>query len=323
MSDLLVHWAVFDDCRRLAQVDRQIDPLLREWVQSEREAGRLGAVSRGGSRTLAVVLPWARDRWPDASGDAPRKVAFVLGALTHASADRLMKPLMSRCAGADWNEIHHQMQGRPAVDTGPAEAEARAIQEISAYYEAHVFRQVYLSGAEEPFNRFLLADNATAPGRALEAFVRALFQRALLSCHTLDPDSDDVQGWLDRLFGAVQPLYLDVDLWVQVFQRPEPAKQERFLVETAFYRADDPAIRVARALQAGQPVGAAQVESALRAEANESRYGQALQTGVRYLRAASAFWRREIEWPELRVRLDAGRSPDETHPLTVPALATR
>ena len=44
MSDLLVHWAVFDDCRRLAQVDRQVDPLLREWVQSEREAGQpLGA----------------------------------------------------------------------------------------------------------------------------------------------------------------------------------------------------------------------------------------------------------------------------------------
>src|SRR5436190_13942936 len=170
VSDLLVHWAVYDDCRRLAQVDAQMSPLFREWMQSERDAGRLGAVTRGGSRTLGVVLPWARDRWPDESGDLPRKVAFVLGALAHASADRLMKPLMSLCADANWDEIHHQMQGRAAGDAERAEAEAGAVQEISAYYEAHVFRQVYLSGAEEPFNRFLLADNATAPGRALEEF---------------------------------------------------------------------------------------------------------------------------------------------------------
>ncbi|MBI3970744.1 MAG: hypothetical protein HY332_05595 [Chloroflexi bacterium] len=319
MSDLLVHWAVFDDCRRLAQVDGQIEPLFREWIQTEREAGRLGAVTRGGSRTLGVVLPWARDGWPNDRDDVPRKVAFVLGALAHASADRLMKPLMSLCAGADWNEIHHRMQGRLAGDADRAGDEAAAMQEISAYYEAHVFRQVYLGGDEEPFNRFLLAADTTATGRALEEFVRALFQRALLACHTLDPDSDDVQGWLDRLFTTVQPLYLDVDLWVRVFQNPDPAKVERFMVETAFYRADDPAIQVARALQAGRQVDDAYVQAALQPEANQSRYGQSLQTGIRYLRAASAFWRREIDLPQLRERLDARRSPDETHPLRIPA----
>ncbi len=79
---------------------------------------------------------------------------------------------------------------------------------LAAYYDTHVFRQVYLNGGAEPFNRFLVADNDTAPGQALEAFVRSLFQRALLSSHTIKPDFDDIDAWLDRLFGAVQSLKL-------------------------------------------------------------------------------------------------------------------
>lgn len=317
MSDLLVHWAVYDDCRRLAQHDGGMEPQLREWMQTEREVARLGAVSRGGGRAITVVLPWAREHWArqEEHPDLPRKVAFVLGALAHASADRAMKPLMSYCAGADWNTMHHVMQGRKGTQHEDAGAATAGVQEVSAYYEAHVFRHVYLGGQEEPFNRFLLAANDTAPGRALEEFVRALFQRALLACHTIAPDTDNVHQWLDRLFALVQPLYLDVDLWVRVFQRPDPAKQERYLVETAFYRAEDPAIRAARVLQRGDQVGVDQVRRALAPGANASRYGQALETGMRYLRAASAFWRGELDLPQFTEALDAGRPIEASYPL--------
>ena len=34
------------------------------------------------------------------------------------------------------------------------------------------------------------------------------FSRALLSSHTIKPDFDDIDVWLDRLFGAVQSLKL-------------------------------------------------------------------------------------------------------------------
>lgn len=318
MSDLLTHWAVFEDCRRLAQGDPAVEPLFRELMQTERDFARLGAITRGGNRWIPTILQWARGSWSDPArpAGAGRKVAFALGGLTHAACDRLMKPLLTYCAGADWNSAHHRMQGRPADSPGsPDEA---TIQEISAYYDTYVFRQVYLSGEEEPFNRFLLAANETAPGRALEEFVRALFQRALLSCHTIVPDQEHVLEWLDRLTRLLQPFYLDIDLWVHVFLSPDPARLERYMVETVFYRAADPAIQAARALQRGEEVSAAQVQRALAAGANESRYGQALETGVRYLRAASAFWRGDIDEPALKDALDFGKPDVQTHPLRIP-----
>ena len=118
----------------------------------------------------------------------------------------------------DWNEAHHRMQHGEIAPDSP-------IHDVSAYYDTHVFRKVYLAGQEEPFNRFLLADNVTEPGQALEEFVFALFQRALLASHTLAPDEDDLDGWLDNLIARVQPLYVDVRTFVRVWQGHLPDRR--------------------------------------------------------------------------------------------------
>ena len=271
MSDLLTHWAVYEDCRRLTPLAGGIEPLFGELIETEREYTRLGAITRGGNRWMTSILEHARDTWGQEE-QHPRlgqKVAFSLGGLTHQACDNLMNPLMKRRADSK--------------------------REISAYYDTHVFRQVYLTGGAEPFNRFLVADNDTAPGQALEAFVRSLFQRALLSSHTIKPDFDDVDAWLDRLFDAVQSLYIDINMYVDVFHQPDPDKVQRYGVETEFYRADDPAIQAARALQRGEKVSAEAAREALQEGANESHYAQALVLGITYLKTASAFWRREVE----------------------------
>lgn len=301
MSDLLTHWAVFDDCRRLAQHDPRTEPLFARLLDGERDAARLGALTRGGSRWVPAILARARERWSGTPEDPllAQKLAFALGGVTHFAADAVLKPLMSARAGADWNTTHRLMQGRAvSADT---RRDPDAIREISAYYDVHVFREVYLSGEEEPFSAFLLAANGTAPGQALEAFARALFQRALLSAHTLDPDRDDVDGWLDRLFARVQPLYVDIDRYVRVFERPDPEMARRFGVEDAFYRADDPLVRLARAAQRGKPAGADGLDAALADGVNLGGYGRALALGMARLRTASAYWRGEMgEPPDLR-----------------------
>jgi len=271
MSDLLTHWAAFEDCRRLAQLDDEIEPLFKELLEAEREAARLGAITRGGNRWMAGILERARDGWDERDEGLRRKVAFCLGGLTHQACDNRMKPLMK------------------------ARAPAHMKREISAYYDVHVFREVYLDGAEEPFHHFLVAHNDTTPGQALEAFMRSLFQRALLSSHTIKPDYSDIDGWLDRLFEAVQDLYIDINLYARVYREPDPAKVQAYGVETAFYRSDDPAIRAARALQRGAPVEAEEVRRALEVDANESGYAQAVALGLAYLRNASALWRRETD----------------------------
>ena len=165
----------------------------------------------------------------------------------------------------------------------------------------YVFRQVYLSGAEEPFNRFLMADNATTPGQALAEFANSLFQRALLASHTFAPDRENLDAWLDNLIAKVQPLYIGIEVYTEVFNHPDPVKMEKYQVETTFYHQNDPAIRLARAIQRGEAVSAASLEAALAQGANRSGYGRTLELGMGSLRIASAYWRGDSpELPDLR-----------------------
>lgn len=293
MSDLLTHWAVFDDTRRLAALDGSIEHLFHELMNSDPEYARLGAISRGGNRLMPAVLRDARARWPegDPDGSLRRRIAFVLGGLTHQACDNAMKPIFTSVAGSDWDQAHHAVQDqRPGAD-----AQYMVHNEISAYYDTHVFREVYLSGHEEPFSRFLLAGVEDEPERALEAFVRSLFQRALLSSHTLSPDPTDPIGWLDRLFAMTQELYVDVGLYVRVFQEPDEALVSRYHVTDRFYLADDPIIRVARSVHRTGSVPSGFQGEALAVDSNASGYGKALATSLAYLRNCSSFWRGETD----------------------------
>ena len=301
MSDLLTHWAVFEDLRRISQHDPAMDAQLAAILQEEREFARLGAISRGGTMFVPHILQSTRQQWDTASDPAMlrRKLAYALGGVTHFPTDHVLKPLMSELVQADWNDTQYVMQGRAAKKG--VHTDEDAVREISAYYDVHVFRKVYLAGQEEPFNRFLVADNPTAPGQALSEFVYALFQRALLASHTFDPDKQNLDAWLENLIAHVQPLYLNIEIYTRVFTQPDPHKMQQYQVETAFYLESDPAIRLARALQAGQSVSPAELEAALAENANRSGYGRTLELGMNALRKTSAYWRGETpDLPDLR-----------------------
>jgi hypothetical protein len=283
MSDLLTHWAVFDDCRRLAGADETICPALANAIDDQRETARLGALSRKGAIFVPEILKTLRKE-ADALPDDPRlqqKLAYALGAVTHYGADEVLKPLMSFRASADWHAAHLDMKaGRPAT----------SIREISAYYDTHVFRKVYLEGQAEPFDSTFLHPADSESVRALEAFVRSLFQRALLSCHTLAPDAGNIDAWLDRLLDTVQPLYVDIETYVRVFAEPEPEKLRQFGVTTVFYREDDPAVMLARGIQNNRAVTQEQINAGLDPQANHGGYGHAIALSMQRLREASAWW---------------------------------
>ena len=301
MSDLLTHWAVFEDLRRISQHDPLVDPQLAEIMQAEREFARLGAISRGGSMFVPHILQSARQQWEAAADPLllRRKLAYALGGVTHFPTDHVLKPLMSELVQADWNDTQYVMQGR--TTKSDIHTDENAIREISAYYDVHVFRKVYLAGQEEPFNRFLVAENITPPGQALSEFVSALFQRALLASHTFDPDKQNLDAWLDNLIAHVQPLYLDIEIYTRIFAQPDPQKMLQYQVESAFYLESDPLIGLARALQHGQPAAPAELEAALAENANRSGYGRTLELGMNALRKTSAYWRGETsEMPDLK-----------------------
>ncbi len=300
MSDLLTHWAVFEDMRRLAAHDAKVCSAFSTALEQETDIARLGALSRGGLRWIPALLARYRAATgvtPDDPVNARRKLAFALGGIAHYAADLLMKPLMSRVAQADWHAAHAALQREGAG--GPRAQVKVSIREVSAYYDCHVFRAVYGDGVEPPFtpDRFLLAANTGDAAHALESFVRALFQRALLSCHTLAPPSDDVEPWLDRLFALLQPLYVSLELYARVYAAPDPAKMAVYEVETSFYRADDPAVRAARRAQRGERLAEADLEALLAENANRGAYGQAVALALRRLREGSAYWEGKTEIP--------------------------
>ena len=160
-------------------------------------------------------------------------------------------------------------------------------------------------GRADPFSEFFMA-KLSPKGKAFEEFIRALFQRSLLSVHTLNPTVDHMEDWLENLFRTVQPAFVGVDRWVRVFNEADPKKIEAYEVRTAFYRPDDPAIRAARALQRGEQVDAATRQAVFADGTHTCYYGHILQTGLEYTRKASQFWRGETshlvapnfdEWP--------------------------
>jgi len=318
MSDALTHIAVLDDCRRIVQFAHRVEPLFKETLESERHYAILGTVTHRSGRWSTPNLRRARDQWNNAARHPQfdRKVAFALGGMIHGACDHFMKPLRDRAVRDDMASAHPMPDARRWVQ---------------AYHDAHLFRHVFLDGAQAPFNHFMLADNATAPGQALESFVRVVFLREMLSQHTIDKThrwetdtagetvlaatADERPGpndWVDNVLFAFRPLYVDVGRLVEAHRNPDPVLMERYGIETAFYNADDPAIRVARALQRGEPVALEEARAALSADANHSAYGEALCLGIEHLTRASAFWRGGVSRIKSRasthVREDGRRS---------------
>lgn len=295
MSDMITHWASFEDCRRLAQLDEGIDSLFRELIEKDQNAARLGTLTRLGKDWMPPILKRARANADHAELSARdrRDLAFVLGGLIHQACDNVMKPMLSEGGKVNWTQMQAYLRGTPGTPPVTPE-QVEAAHEFSAYLDAEVFRQVYMNGEVGVMSKFFMSE-FTPDAHAFENFVRALFQRSLLSAHTLNPTVDRMDEWLDNLFSLVQPFYVDIDRWVRAYQEPDESKIEAFGVRTKFYRMDDPSTQLARALQNGQPVDETLRKAVFEDHAATSAYGEILQTGLRYLRGASEFWRGESQ----------------------------
>ena len=293
MSDLITHWAVYDDAARLAALDARVSPFFLEILRDDAESARIGAVTRWGKIWVSQLLHKYRDLHRENGEFSPRdrqKLAFALGGLLHYPADFVFKPVFSRLANFDWNKAHHLAQAGHADSLAPH-------REISAYYDLEVFKKVYLNGEAEPFTRFLLERNSTSGGQALEAFMRAMFHRATLSAHTYRPIRNDIEAWLDGLFDAMQPLYLQIELYTRIWENPDPQKIAEYEVETSFYRDSDPLLQLARAAQAGQSIEQNALDAALEIGANQSNFAEAVRLGVLVLREATDFWNGQTDTP--------------------------
>jgi hypothetical protein len=299
---MLTHWAVFDDSLRLMRLDDSIERAFVQACENEPQIARLGALTRGGGKWMHPLLAEAREKWgnPDEHPLIDRRLAWVVGGISHQACDTVAKALLSKHAGSEWNLTHEVLQRNPEVKGRENEVDVDRVQECSAYYDAYVFRKVYLDGKESPFTqKFLTAD--WGPGAdALEEYMGTVFQRSLLSAHTLRPPAASEGhaafiAWQDEVFKFMQPRYLFPKWWIQAYNNPDPAKMADYAVETEFYLDSDPIIGVARRIHRGEAVSAKEIQAASADDVNQSTYGQALELSLRYLRNATAYWHRKAD----------------------------
>lgn len=294
MSENVTHTGILDDCFRLMQVSDEICDAFKEVAESQNDFARLGGITRSGDRFTVQLLESFRQRWAERKSDdkLEPKLAFVLGWLTHRAADRQMKPVFR---DAEPNPTHSPT-------------------DCSVYHDAFVFKEVFAGGKEAPYNTATfeagmqsLPVAAAVDSADVEAFFRALLQRALIEMHTFIPDRENIEPWLEKLSTLQQRFNVDIDRYAAAIYKPDPEKVKRFITDVNFYDPNDPIIVVARGIQRIGGVTASQVKEAAAAEA-KSHYGQALQMGYGYLCAASEFFKSDMEPEVLKARLDIGKA---------------
>jgi len=288
MSEHFTHVAVCDDTARLALLHPDLHPELARALESCMDTARLGGVTRGADRFTAEII--ARSREEARKGEALRdrrlreKLAFVLGALAHRAADRLMKPVF-------------RFFGHKSDEDGPCEA--------SIYMDIFVLREVFCGG-DERSELYRRAIHEAPPGALEEAF-RILWQRALVAMHTFAPDLSDAGAWLDKLLETRQRYTVSLERYARAAREWAPEKIRRYLDETRFYDRSDGLIRLARARQRGDSVdGRAVIEALGATDERSSRYARALAKALSYVLAASRLFAGEIGAEEARRLFDVG-----------------
>ncbi len=293
MSEHITHIAIHDDVRRLVLKLGDVPQPLRDAWEKNPEEARMGGVTRRADNWSAQIVDWARGEQAKPSHDrdpnAGRKVAFVLGALTHRSIDRHMKPVFTHFKQA----IDARM-----IDDTP-------LNECTIYCDVLILKEVF--GLDDVFTPDLLARSEMDRTATIHDALMSTFRRVLIHMRTFNPDDANVHTWLDRLFRGMQGFNIRLAEYARVAGAPDPALWQKYLIDMNFYDANDPLIHAARTLQHGKDVSEAEVNRAVDGTDHQaSRYARAMRRAIEYIRAAGELFDGKITIDEAKPRLDIG-----------------
>lgn len=287
MSEHITHTAICDDVRRLCLHLDDIPHFFKQAWSDHTDISRLGSVTRHADRWSADLVTYVRDHPGDA--DSARKMAFVLGALTHRSIDRHMKPVFTYF--------------KQSIDARIIQGSV--VNECTIYCDMLILKEVF--SIDHLFSESLFDKSLSEKREAFHELMRTTWQRVLIQMHTLKPDDDHVHEWLSRLFKGIQDFSIRMQLYEEIAANPDPEKWHRYLVETRFYDPSDSLIHLARRIHRGQTVSTQDVEKAVGTTTQEaSLYARAIQRAIDYIRTAAAIYRYEITPEQSKPRLDIG-----------------
>ena len=293
MSENITHTAVVDDCLRLMLASDTICAPFKQAARENLSMAHLGCMTRAGDRCNPGLLETFRDRWEgrDPADHLEAKLAFVLGWLCHRAADRQMKPIFRR---------FHPPGSRKETPT-----------ECSVYHDAYIFQTVYSCGKEPPYHPAMFGASFTELRKnvnvdSIQSLLHVLLRRSLIEMHTLIPDDQNPEVWIDRLFTRQQDFYVNLQRYDDAINNPYPEKVRRYIIDDKFYDPTESIISLARKVQHGERVAVAEVTCAVNEEVR-SHYAQALATGYRYLQAASDYFSTDMALDDLKIKLDIGK----------------
>jgi len=245
----------------------------------------LGGSTRHGDLHNPGILSTVRDGWPSRKPDdlLEAKLAFVLGWITHRAADRQMKPIWRR------DLPNEKATGSPT--------------DCSIYHDVFILKNVYGAGTEGFFAGVDAEHLQASDSNRVEQALSATWRRMLITIHTFIPDDENAEQWLENVMKARQSLSVDLKRYAEALAAPDAEKWKRYIDDLNFFDESDPAL----ALALGKPGGQAVLDGALEPSQNQSYYAQALVKAACYVRAASAYFTRDIDIDTMSERLDIGR----------------
>lgn len=295
MSEHITHIAIADDLARLVLATPAFPPSFHRAARNHPRVLQLGGVTRQADQFSPRIIHDAAQTHashPPGSPphtDADKKLAFVFGSLSHRAIDRHMKP------------VFQHFKSQPDA----LRIDGKVVNECTIYCDCLILHHVFgFPSQPTHFAPGLL--NARQP---IDEALRASLQRVLIQLHTFRPDHTDIHAFLSQLFDKMQEFEIRLDLYVQTFTHPDPAKWHKYLTETHFYDPADPLLALCRTLQhspcAALTDGA--LPQALAATTpTSSRYAQALQHAYAYVQTAADLYTRQITPDQAAPRLDIG-----------------
>lgn len=293
MSEKITHTAIVDDCVHLILHSDTICKAFKECVSKHLDIAELAGGTRFGDRHNPGLLKTFRERWKNRREEAglEKKLAFVLGWMSHRAADRNFK------------RVFRKLDGDCPLNP----------RDCSVYHDAEVMRRVYRHGEEAPYSLSIIQDDMKSHPATCAINVddvahlfEAMWQRTLIKFHTFIPCEEDSEAWIDNVVKYQQRLRVDIQRYADAYWKPDPNKYQRFIVEPNFYAPTDPILVLCRSLQDESSVDV-DLDEAVALGAKQSQYSQALVRAFRYTVAASEYFEFKISEEELHDRLDIGK----------------
>jgi len=288
LSEQVTHLALADDVRLLSVASPRVCEDVKGSLREHQDKMRLGALTRGSEGFAGAMVKVLREGKTKRKKGDGEKLAFCIGTMAHRAVDRMMKPIFeSQSADGKCNW-----------------------QDISVYHDVFLFDRIYGRGRKEPYAAGALEPRYGFPSAAgvdaerVEEYFRVMFQRAMLSAHTLIPDMSDPEGWMEKVFGRVQEMTLDVGRYHRALTNPDEEIFGRAIVDVNFYDDGDPLIALLRDLREGAEVEGDEFMLRCRSRDHDSLYARGAAKGYGYVQVTSEYWsgeaREELFMDEIR-----------------------